>query len=196
MSFVVRRSLSSIPLRFRPMPPDDPRIAELRELGASIGHAVYFGPEVYVEKDFASLLTIEDGVVLSQGTTVLLHDSSLNNVAGHAIRFSAVTLRSGCYLGANVTILCGVEVGAGALIGACSLVTSDIPAGMVAAGQPARVTASVSEIVERHRQRAIEDPGWIDVPAKPWRDRSDDDNVALYDAITRSIHGQVQGPSI
>jgi hypothetical protein len=29
---------------------DDPRIVELRELGATIGSDVYFGPEVYVER--------------------------------------------------------------------------------------------------------------------------------------------------
>lgn len=41
-------------------------------------------------------------------------------------------------IGSNVTILCGVTIGEGALVGAGSVVTHDIPAGAVVAGNPAR----------------------------------------------------------
>ena len=158
---------------------DDPRIVELRSMGASIAEQVYFGPDVYIERDFAPLLTIEAGAVLSQGTTILLHDSSLNNVAGAPLEFSRVTLRERSYLGANVTVLCGVEVGAGALVGACSLVTGDIPAGTVAIGQPARVISTVEEVVARHEERGRTDPRWISIPATPWRERTPEDLAEL-----------------
>ena len=42
-------------------------------------------------------------------------------------------------IGSNATILCGVTVGEGALVGAGSVVTHDVPPGAVVAGNPAHV---------------------------------------------------------
>lgn len=50
-------------------------------------------------------------------------------------------------IGSNATILCGVIIGEGAIVGAGSVVTHDVPAGAVVAGNPARVikkTATLS----------------------------------------------------
>jgi acetyltransferase-like isoleucine patch superfamily enzyme len=49
-------------------------------------------------------------------------------------------------IGANVTVLPGVEIGEGALIGAGSVVLANVPAGMVAVGNPARVIKAVDEL--------------------------------------------------
>lgn len=48
-------------------------------------------------------------------------------------------LGANCWLGANVVVTSGVQVGERAVIGAGSVVTSDIPARAVAVGAPARV---------------------------------------------------------
>jgi UDP-2-acetamido-3-amino-2,3-dideoxy-glucuronate N-acetyltransferase len=48
-------------------------------------------------------------------------------------------VRSGASIGSSVTILCGVTIGEDALLGAGSVVTKDVPAGAVVAGNPARV---------------------------------------------------------
>ena len=42
-------------------------------------------------------------------------------------------------IGSGATILCGVQIGEGATVGAGSVVTKDIPAGAIVAGNPARV---------------------------------------------------------
>ena len=48
-------------------------------------------------------------------------------------------IQKGASIGSNATILCGVTVGEGAIVGAGSVVTRDVPAYTVAAGNPARI---------------------------------------------------------
>ena len=52
--------------------------------------------------------------------------------------FARTVLRRGASIGANATVLGGVEIGAGAMVGAGSVVTRDIPAGELWLGNPAR----------------------------------------------------------
>lgn len=52
---------------------------------------------------------------------------------------SAVRIGSGCWLGTKVTVTRGARIGDGAVIGAGSVVTKDIPARAIAAGTPARI---------------------------------------------------------
>lgn len=54
-----------------------------------------------------------------------------------------VTVGDDCWLGANAVICPGVTIGDGCIIGAGSVVTKDIPAGSIAAGNPARVLRKV-----------------------------------------------------
>ncbi|MES9994625.1 DapH/DapD/GlmU-related protein [Desulfovibrio aminophilus] len=53
-------------------------------------------------------------------------------------------VKRGASIGSNVTILCGVTVGEGALVGAGSVVTRDIPANEIWVGNPARFLKKVS----------------------------------------------------
>ncbi|MBI5693312.1 MAG: N-acetyltransferase [Verrucomicrobia bacterium] len=48
-------------------------------------------------------------------------------------------VKRGASIGSNATLLCGITVGEGAMIGAGSVVTKDVPAGAVVAGNPARL---------------------------------------------------------
>jgi acetyltransferase-like isoleucine patch superfamily enzyme len=48
-------------------------------------------------------------------------------------------VKRGASIGSGATLLCGITVGPGALVGAGSVVTRDVPAGAVVAGNPARV---------------------------------------------------------
>ena len=52
-------------------------------------------------------------------------------------QLKGAVIETNAKIGAHCTLLPGVRIGAGALVGAGSVVTRDIPAGMVAFGQPA-----------------------------------------------------------
>ena len=48
-------------------------------------------------------------------------------------------VKSGASIGSNATILCGIEIGENAIIGAGSVVTKDVPANAVVYGNPAKI---------------------------------------------------------
>ena len=50
-----------------------------------------------------------------------------------------------CWIGADVTILPGVRIGKGSVIGAKSVVTKDVPDGAIVAGNPCRVLRYITE---------------------------------------------------
>ena len=54
-------------------------------------------------------------------------------------------VRRGASIGSNATILCGLEIGERAIIGAGAVVTKSVPPGAVVAGNPARVIRNAEE---------------------------------------------------
>jgi len=55
------------------------------------------------------------------------------------------TVRRGASIGSGSTILCGIEIGEGAMVGAGSVVTKNVPPGVIVAGNPARVLRSIAK---------------------------------------------------
>jgi UDP-2-acetamido-3-amino-2,3-dideoxy-glucuronate N-acetyltransferase len=53
-------------------------------------------------------------------------------------------VKRGASIGSSATLLCGITVGERAMIGAGSVVTKDVPAGAIVAGNPARAMKSIS----------------------------------------------------
>ena len=52
-------------------------------------------------------------------------------------------VKKGAAIGSNATLLCGITIGEGAVVGAGAVVTKDVPPGMVVAGNPAKVLRKV-----------------------------------------------------
>lgn len=57
--------------------------------------------------------------------------------------FPKTLVKKGASIGANATILPGIVIGENALIGAGSVVVNDVPAGVVVAGNPARILRTI-----------------------------------------------------
>ena len=66
-------------------------------------------------------------------------DGSLESEADWAKRFVKTNIKNNVSIGSNATILGGITIGENSLIGAGSVVTKDIPANVIAAGNPARI---------------------------------------------------------
>lgn len=56
-----------------------------------------------------------------------------------------ITVGDDVWIGANVTVLPGVTIGSNTVIGAGSVVTKDIPSGVIAFGNPCRVIRNITE---------------------------------------------------
>ena len=52
-------------------------------------------------------------------------------------------VKKGASIGSNATILCGVTIGEGAIVGAGSVVTKDVPPRTIVAGNPAKVIRKI-----------------------------------------------------
>ena len=118
-------------------------------MGVKVGKDCYIGYEVYIDVTHAELITIEDHVHIAERCFLLCHQRDLGNYfvgddyAKLGYIKKGILLKRGCLLGSNTTVMPGVTVGEGAIVGACSLVTKDIPAWTVAVGSPAKVVRKI-----------------------------------------------------
>ncbi len=107
------------------------------DYGCIIGDNVKIHCNVYV----AQFTTLEDDVFLAPGVTIA---NDPHPACGLCMR--GPTIKRGVRIGVNATLLSHITIGEGALIGAGSVVTRDIPAFGVAYGNPARPVGSVGEL--------------------------------------------------
>ncbi|RXZ67771.1 sugar O-acetyltransferase [Agromyces albus] len=116
-----------------------------------------FGSNVYIGDDFFGNvnLTFVDDVEIRIGNGVMIAPSVTLTTTGHPVhpdlrvdfrRFSApIVIEDKVWIGSNVVVLPGVTIGYGAVIGAGSVVTRDIPPMTVAVGTPCRVVRQVTD---------------------------------------------------
>lgn len=119
-----------------------------------VGSDCYFGRELFL--DLQDKIIIEDRVTISHRVMILTHtDAGSSPLKDESIQTSQspVIIRRGAYIGANVTILEGVEIGELSIVGAGAVVTKSVSPGTVVGGVPARVIKS-PEQVEVRRLRA------------------------------------------
>lgn len=88
-------------------------------------------------------IEIGDGALIGHNTTIatLNHDFNPNSRAN--LSPSPVKIGKNVWIGSDCTILPGVEIGDGAIIGAGSVVTKSVAANSVAVGNPARIIKKV-----------------------------------------------------
>jgi acetyltransferase-like isoleucine patch superfamily enzyme len=86
-------------------------------------------------------IIIDESVVITTGVTILSHYLDTSK-PGLEFKLGTVHIHKNVFIGANATICNSVEIGEGAVIGAGAVVTKDVPAGEIWAGNPARFIKS------------------------------------------------------
>ncbi len=122
-----------------------------KKVGCHVGKGCFIGDSVKVDSGHADMITLEDGVSVAGGTRLLCHQRDFTDYfvgsdymkLGYTVK--PIVLKKGCLVGMESFVMPGVTIGEGAIIGAGSLVTKDIPAWTIATGRPAKVVKQIPE---------------------------------------------------
>jgi len=128
---------------------DDSRVGTFVEIqkGAHIGKHVKISSHTFICEG----VTIEDEVFIGHGVMFINDKYPRATAANGALQTEAdwvctpTLISRKASIGSNATILCGVTVGEGAIVGAGSVVTRDVPAWTVVAGNPAKIIRKIQE---------------------------------------------------
>lgn len=102
-------------------------------LGRGVPRSLAVSGGIYIQA--INGVSIGADTVIAPGAKIISANHSRGN-GGH-VDAKPVAIGSGCWIGANVIVLPGVTIGDGAVVGAGSIVSRDIPPNVVAVGAPA-----------------------------------------------------------
>jgi UDP-2-acetamido-3-amino-2,3-dideoxy-glucuronate N-acetyltransferase len=131
--------------------------------GCRIGDNTKIGPFVEIQKNvtvgrnckiqshsfLCEGVSIEDEAFIGHGVMFINDRYPRSATASGALQTEAdwkvvpTVIKKGASIGSNATILCGVTVGEGAIVGAGSVVTKDVPPRTIVAGNPAKVIRKI-----------------------------------------------------
>ncbi len=126
---------------------DDSRIGTFVEIqkGACIGRNVKISSHSFICEG----VTIEDEVFIGHGVMFINDKYPRATNASGGLQTEAdwkcitTLVKRGASIGSNATILCGITIGEGAIVGAGSVVTHDVPDWTIVAGNPAKTMRKI-----------------------------------------------------
>lgn len=113
------------------------------------GHHISIGTGTYINMSCHFIddgkIFIGKGVLFGPAVTVAAVGHPIDPTLREYMYCDTVTVGDNCWIGANAVICPGVTIGENSVIGAGSVVTNDIPANVVAAGNPCRIIRPIGE---------------------------------------------------
>lgn len=128
-----------------------------KKSGVKLGNNV----KIYGTMHYGSepwIISIGDDVYLTNNICFITHDGGTLLFRKHIPDLEItkpITIGSNVYIGVNVTILPGVHIGNNVIVGACSLITKDIPDNVVVGGNPAKILKSTDEYFEKIKDQSL-----------------------------------------
>jgi len=131
----------------------------MRRMGCHVDKGCFIGDHVKIDQGHADLITLEEGVSIAGGTRLLCHQRDFSHYyvgsdymkLGYIVK--PIVLKKGCLIGMESFVMPGVIIGEGAIVGAGSLVTKDIPAWTIAAGRPAKVVKLIPQNIDNQQNK-------------------------------------------
>lgn len=124
-----------------------------------IGNGTVFFGRVHVDLTRPCLVEIGQNCVITNNVTLLSHgfDWAVLREKYHEVLCSSgrIVIEDNVFVGANTTILKGVIIGRNSIIGAGSVVTHDIPADSVAAGNPCEIIMSLEQYYRSRKSKYV-----------------------------------------
>jgi acetyltransferase-like isoleucine patch superfamily enzyme len=134
-------------VRSNPLGPNHPVILCTWQAGAVLEIGEDFGMTGGV-LCAAERISIGNHVNIGANSTVIDTDfhplaAEQRRIAPQAAQTAPIVIEDDVFIGMNCLILKGVKIGHGSVVGAGSVVAKDVPAGVIAAGNPARVVRTL-----------------------------------------------------
>ncbi len=111
------------------------RLRMLKSGGVNLRGYAFIGANVTFDGIHPELITIGEGAIITTGTCILSHFYSTKDSKFY---LGEVRIGDHVFIGMNTLIVNAVNIGDNAVIGAGSIVTCDIPANEIWAGNPAK----------------------------------------------------------
>ena len=139
------------------------KIAYLRAMGVKIGDNCEILNSIMNFSSEPYLIEIGNDVTLTAHVKLITHDASSrifrktlnigNSVYGNL--FGRIIIGNNCFIGINTVILPNVTIGDDSIIGACSVVTKNVPSRTVFAGNPAKQICTVDQFISKYCRKMI-----------------------------------------
>lgn len=119
------------------------RIVYLRRMGIVVGSncMISMGAKIDVRR---GRVIIGNNCTVTHGCVILSHDRSAMHIYPQLNGEWTTTLGNNVYIGVNSVILPGVSIGDNSVVGAGAVVTNNIPPGVVAVGNPAKIVKTIA----------------------------------------------------
>lgn len=150
MRFALRKIrniiLSRLSYRF---PLNSFRVRWNRRRGVTIGKNVYLGMYCVIDNAYPEYVYIEDNVSLAGSVIVLAHSNPyahFKNVVESSV--APIVIKEGAWIADGAIILRGVTIGRNAIVSAGTVVDKDVPDNSLAKGNPMKIVADFSALME------------------------------------------------
>jgi len=130
-------------------PLNGPRVRWNRRRGVTIGDHVYIGQHCVLDNAYPEYIYIEDNVSLAGGVTVIAHANPykhFENVVASEV--ASIMIKEGAWIADGAIILKGVTIGKNAIVSAGTIVDKDVPDYSMAKGNPMKIVAEFSALME------------------------------------------------
>jgi len=143
--------------------------------GCTIDDGTKIGPFVEIQKNatigknckvsshtfICEGVTIEDEVLIAHGVMFINDRYPRATTKSGGLQTEddwevvPTVVKRGASIGSNATLMCGITIGEGAIIGAGSVVIEDVPENVIVAGNPARIIRKIRTDGKRHSKKRI-----------------------------------------